>query len=213
MSLVCWSGGLDSTLVLHRLAVEQRDGTAFHQHGVRALTILHPQVSMHEAAAAKARKAVKEKFRRSGLTIAYIEVTIGQTAAAWRQPGMIGSSANPQALLWLTTAANYLEHVEDLYSGYIRGDDFWHNAGRYHAAFDALQAVAEHTGRMVHPLEWDSKADVIRQTKEAELHDLCWWCEEIKLKRVRGKPQPCGKCKSCETHAAGEWLCARAPAE
>lgn len=50
---------------------------------------------------------------------------------------------------------------------------------------------------------------MIRRTKELCLFDLCWWCEEQELKAVRGKLKPCGRCKSCETHAAGEWLCAR----
>lgn len=213
MSLVCWSGGLDSTLVLHRLAVEQRDGAMYHPHGVRALTILHPQIAMHEGAAAKARKSLAEKFRALGLTIGYVEITVKQDARSWRAEQFVGSSDNPQALLWLTTAVNYLERDESLHTGYIRGDDYWHNANRYQTAFDALQAVSGHTGQMFHPLEWDSKADVIRRAKELDLHDLCWWCEEPELKTVRGKVQACGKCKSCETHRIGEWVCSRdAPA-
>lgn len=211
MSLVCWSGGLDSTLVLHRLAVEQRDGTAHHPHGVRALTILHPQTSMHEVAAAKARKAIAARFLKLGLTISYLEVAIKQSAVAWRIERFVGSSTNPQALLWLTTAVNYLEYDEDFYTGYIRGDDYWHGANRYQAAFDCLQSIAGHTGAMRHPLEWDSKAEVIRRTKELKLHDLCWWCEEMELKPVRGKARACGTCKSCETHAAGQWICSRDP--
>ncbi len=209
MSLLCWSGGLDSTLALHRIATEHRDGSTHHPHGIRAITIVHPQVSMHEKAAAKARAALKEKFRTSGFTINYLEVSAKQDFSTWRPEKGIGSSDNPQALLWLTTAINYLERDEDLYSGYIRTDDFWHNAGRYQAAFDALQVAAGHTGRMLHPLEWDSKADVIRQTKEQALHDLCWWCEDWSPKSVRGRFEACGKCKSCETYAVGEWVCSR----
>lgn len=211
MSLLCWSGGLDSSLVLHQIAVEQRDGTKAHPHGIRALTIHHTQISMCGAAADKARKALAEKFRRSGLNINYLDVTVEQSAKSWRTENFLGSCDNPQALLWLTVAANYLERDEDLYSGYIRTDDYWHSANRYQAAFEALQAVAGRTGRLVHPLEWETKADVIRSTKELQLHDLCWWCEKSNLKPKRGTYAPCGVCKSCQTHATGEWFCERFP--
>ena len=96
-----------------------------------------------------------------------------------------------------------------MYSGYIRGDDYWHNANRYQTAFEALQLVAGRTGKLWHRLEWESKADVIRQARAAGLEKLCWWCEEQELKPVRGRVRACGKCKSCETHTAGEWLCER----
>lgn len=205
MSLVCWSGGLDSTLVLHTMATEQRDGTKPHPHGVRALTIIHPQVSCHQPSADKARAAIKEAFRKQALTVSYLEVTIGQTAASWRNESFVGSSSNPQSLLWLTLAVNYLERDEDLHTGYIRGDDYWHSLGRSQAAFDALQKLAEHTGQMVHPLEWETKADVIRRTKELDLYRHCWWCEEMAPKKVRGKVRPCGVCKSCLTNDTGLW--------
>lgn len=131
-----------------------------HKHGVRALTIVHPQVSMHEGAAAAARAKLKRKFLKMGLNITYIEQAVRQDFVGWYGRQGIGCSENPQALLWLTTAVNYLESDEDLYSGYIRGDDYWHKAGGYQAAFDALRAVSGLTGRIVHPLEWETKADV-----------------------------------------------------
>jgi 7-cyano-7-deazaguanine synthase in queuosine biosynthesis len=188
MSLVCWSGGLDSTLVLHKLAAEHRDGTLYHPCGVRALTIRHPQIAVYRPAADAARAALKEKFRRAGLIISYLDVSFKQ-----------------EALLWLTTAVNYLERDESLHTGYIRGDDYWHKADRFGAVFDSLQALAGRTGKMFHPLEWESKADVIRQTKELDLYRHCWWCEECSPKVVRGRAKPCGKCKSCLTNDTALW--------
>jgi 7-cyano-7-deazaguanine synthase in queuosine biosynthesis len=205
MSLVCWSGGLDSTLVLHRLATEHRDGTLYHPHGVRALTIHHSQVSTNRPAADAARAAVKEKFRRSGFTVGYLEVTVRQSARSWRTENFIGSSDNPQALLWLTLAVNYLERDESLHAGYIRGDDYWHHAGEFGKAFGTLQELAGRTGRMFHPLEWLSKADVITEAKRLDLYRHCWWCEEGAPKVVRGKARPCGKCKSCRTNDTALW--------
>ncbi len=201
MSLICWSGGLDSTLVLYDLAREHRDGVNFQQHGVRALSIIHPQISQHRKAVERSRKALKRKFREAGLTIAFLEVEITQTAAAWKEQNFLGSAANPQSFLWLTMAANYLEPVEDLYSGYIRGDDFWHRAEKCQTAFAGLQSFAGREGRLIHQLEWVDKAEVITRTKELGLYDLAWWCED--LKPPRGKP--CGKCPSCRTNDAALW--------
>lgn len=209
MSLVCWSGGLDSTLVLHNLAIGQRDGLEFHKHGVRALTINHPQIGCCQRRAEKARWAVKAHFRRIGLTISYIEVTIEQTAQSWRTESFVIGSGNPQATLWLTIAANYLDNDENLYTGYIRGDDFWHRADLYCQAFGAIQRLAERGGGFTHPLEWTDKAEVIAQTKKLKLYDLCWWCEEIRPPRHNGRIVSCGKCASCITNDMGLWKLTR----
>lgn len=210
MSLICWSGGLDSTLVLYRMAKELRDGTVYHPHGVRALTIVHPQVSCHFASAAACRKSLVDFFSKHGLVISYLTVEVKQNAQSWKHENLLAGGGNPQALLWLTTAVNYLEENESLYTGYIRGDDYWHHADQFRAAFDSLQRLGGKTGGMWHPLEWESKADVIKATKDAGLYRHCWWCEETAPKVVRGKAVPCGKCKSCHTHETAEWQLSRA---
>lgn len=205
MSLVLWSGGLDSTLILHNLAVEQRDGTKAHAHGVRALSINQSQIGCHPPTVEASRKAIKESFRNKGIIVHYVEVTIQQTVDAWRLENFVGGGENPQLLLWLSLAVNYLETDEDLYAGYIRGDDAWHRVGSVNEAFSALQRLGGKTGALQFPLEWESKAGVIRAMKNLGLYENCWWCEECKPKTKRGLGLPCGKCKSCITNDTALW--------
>lgn len=205
MSLLLWSGGLDSTLVLHRLAIEQRDGIKSHPHGIRALSIDHPQVAYHPPTAKASRQAIKEAFRKKALTASWIDIAIQKQCRSWRADNGIANSGNPQLLLWLTTAVNYLEPDEDLYTGYIRGDDVWHSVGRLVTAFANLQELGRKSGKLIHPLEYETKADVIRAMKVEHLYKHCWWCEESKPKMRNGKGQPCGKCKSCLTNDTALW--------
>jgi 7-cyano-7-deazaguanine synthase in queuosine biosynthesis len=209
MSLLLWSGGLDSTLVLHNIAKEARDGTQYHANGIRALTINQSPYSMNERAASGARKSIAEKFRKDGLIINYINVTIKQDHSGWRSEGFIGYCENPQALLWLTVAINYLGRDENLYTGYIRGDDYWHSSKDYNDAFSAIQRAEQRRGLLIHPLEWQSKVDVIKSAKDIGVYEICWWCEEERVKRVDRKFKPCGKCKSCLTHDAAEYIIAK----
>jgi 7-cyano-7-deazaguanine synthase in queuosine biosynthesis len=214
MSLVLWSGGLDSTLILHDLAKEQRDGTLYHPHGIRALTIHHPQVGYHPPTLAASQKKLKDVFRKSGFTINYLDVTLSQSHAGWRSEGFVaGTSFNPQMVLWLTLSAHYLQGNEDLYAGYIRTDDAWHNIGNLWMAFNGLQSLAGRSGTMRFPLEWQRKADVIRRTREHGLYQHCWWCEESDPKKLDKKTKRCGKCTSCMTHDAGEWQLKHYPPE
>lgn len=87
MSLVLWSGGLDSTLILHNLAKEHRDGVKHHPHGVRALTIDCSQVSYHLPTVKASRKALKEVFRKAGFTVGYEEVMHHTASRSWRPHG------------------------------------------------------------------------------------------------------------------------------
>ncbi len=205
MSLVLWSGGLDSTLILHTLATEARDGVRHHPHSVRALTITQSQLGVHQPSADAARDKVKKAFRAAGLIVNYLDVTLSHGHTGKRSEQFIGSSDNPQLLLWLSLAVNYLEPDEDLYAGHIRGDDAWHRIGHLWAAFNGLQGLAGHTGTMQFPLEWKRKADVIRETKALDLYRLCWWCEELDPPKSHGRRVPCGKCNSCVTNDTGLW--------
>lgn len=210
MSLLLWSGGLDSTLILHDIAKEARDGTKHHPHGIRVLSVIHEQVGCHQKAAAKSRESIKIWLRRQGMSPTFINLEWKQEWRSWRAEQGIGSANNPQAFLWFTIAMNYLEPDEDLYAGYIRGDDFWHHIGAVRHSFGALKALAGHGGTMIFPLEWERKSDVIRRTKELGLYDLCWWCEENSPPKVNRKLVACGKCQSCLTNEAGLWELERA---
>lgn len=192
MSLVLWSGGCDSTLVLYQLAREE--GTA--QKPIRTLSIIHPQVEGRDGQAA-ARAKILRRFKQLGLHVESSVLTISQSKGLAVEPAGL-----PQPVMWLTSAVLYLSTVaeEKLYTGHIRGDDVWRCSGMLNQAFGLLCEVAgRKKAEWVTPLMDTSKWEVLRELKAAKLLDLCWWCEHPE------KGKPCGSCYPCKNHAMAEW--------
>lgn len=202
MALVCWSGGLDSTLVLYDLAVRYRDDkTPPDAHGLRAVSVVHHQVSCQKQAR-RARNAIRRAMRKENLAFRH-------AAVRWRASGEFsghqaeGGLAQPG--LWLAVAQSYLLDDEDLYLGYVKGDDVWHHFSELKQAFAGMQGLAGKTGRLLTPLEWDRKADVIARIRRAKLYRHCWYCEGSNWRGDEPK-EPCGVCVPCRTHRAARWV-------
>ena len=116
MTLVCWSGGCDSTLVLADLLEDPPKNEQ-----VRSISINHPQQIVNSYRARAARKKLLRVFKKQGFDHQHVEVT-------FRQSGSFDlvSLGNPQAPVWLLISFLYLRRNENLYLGYVRGDDLWH---------------------------------------------------------------------------------------
>jgi len=190
MSLVLWSGGCDSTLVLRDLAHEK----STKKEPVRALTIVHNQVGARREQA-DARAKILAEFRDCGLHIKHIKVSIKVSGPDWAVGG--GSF---QAMLWLSTAVSILGKGEELYTGHCEEDSVWKRYGQLSSALKgALSALDKDDCEWVTPLCWESKREIIRRLKELKLHDMCWWCESPKS----GKR--CGQCTPCRMHETALW--------
>lgn len=182
MSLVVWSGGLDSTLALYDLLVQRN-------HDVRAITIIHPQV-INSYHAHQNRVNIKAKLCSMGLSFNHTEVTVTQKGdfEIDHSDGLI------QPQLWIPTAISHLRAHEHLYLGYIKGDDIWHYRTQMYELFNAMQSFRHDDGQLICPLEWIRKDEIIERLKMANLYSLCWYCELSKTLR------PCGDCSACLTH-------------
>jgi 7-cyano-7-deazaguanine synthase in queuosine biosynthesis len=187
MTLVCWSGGCDSTLALYETA-KAEGGKA------SAVSVVHKNIKGAEESKA-ARAKLLRRLKRLGLTIQHTTVTIDH--AGDFDVGMPGGTYQPG--IWLGAAMQFLEAEDDLCFGYIRGDDFWHRRAAFETAFRELQGMREGRGQVRFPLEWDTKADVIRRLQELKLYSACWWCENPEGGRR------CRKCVPCLTHEAALW--------
>lgn len=195
MSLVCWSGGHDSTLALLQLARK-----ACWANPVKALAIVHPQIPA-EAENRKARKAILAWMKAQGYFVVYQEVRIkhqkgyewndARTAHDKRTFTCTSNGGAMQPQMWIATAALYLEEDEDLYMGYIRGDDVWHYREWVCDLFYNLKTLMYKKGTLQFPLEWTAKYEVIGQLKECGLLDLCWTCE------APADGKACGRCTPC----------------
>lgn len=181
--LVLWSGGCDSTLALFE---------AIRHGNVRAISIVHENVPA-KSPSAKARDRIAKELTRRGMRFERSTVTISHDSATALY-GCSGGIDQPQ--LWLPIAHPFLNDDEDLVTGWIRGDDVWHYRQIVFTLFDQLQFLAHKTGKLLCPLEWDRKEEVIKRLKDADLYDLCWFCEGTEDEK------PCSNCVPCRTHSS-----------
>lgn len=199
MSLVCWSGGCDSTRVLYDLAVK-----ATPEEPVRALSIIGPQFPAINAQR-HARERIKQWLKKKKLlNVDYQEVEINYDSH--NRFEMTGNGGLMQPIVWIPIAVTFLKEKEDLYVGYIRGDDFWHYKARMQWIFTYLQEVSNKSGLLQTPLEWETKYDVIKKLKEYGLFNLCWTCEFPTTKE-----KPCGKCTPCCSMQSALWQLSKEP--
>lgn len=185
--LVLFSGGCDSTLLLHNLA---KNSSSIWP--IKALSVNHCRVSAYKYQA-KARKRIIAELRDRGYHIQHTEIKIEMPIAEFET---IKGDGFAQPLLWLCAAIPYLDKEEDLHIGYVHGDQMIHHKADLLAAFNSLQLISSKTGKLILDLEWESKAKIIKALREAKLLDLVWYCENNN--NIKGKP--CMHCQSCVTH-------------
>ena len=194
MSLVVWSGGCDSTLVLYDLLKEQSEHPEndLLRPPVRAISINHCQVGA-ETQQKKARQRILERLRKKGFTILHTEVDIKNDGGF----AVTGCGGLIQPAFWLPTAIPYLKEDEDLYLGYIAGDDIWHYRSDIFYVFEYMSRMTHRKGKLQFPLEWTKKYEVINRLKKARLLSLIYSCENPKSKDTM---RTCGRCNSCLRH-------------
>lgn len=198
-SLVVWSGGADSTLVLYDLAQYSSA-----KHPVRAVSFEHSQIAAsqeHYYARNRVLKVLRERGHHVKHSTVRIEVVGGFEFRS--------ENSNPQAVMW-TLATQMLRDDEDLYFGYT-SESGWGDGGHFARVFTAYQRAASRRGCLYMPLGTLARPAVLHRLKEAGLLKLVWWCSagEVGTRRTRKdkkvRKKPCGKCKSCKHHATALW--------
>lgn len=225
MPLILWSGGCDSTYLLHTAlrtwydhqerANQQLPGTTPHTTPpnipVRTITIIHPQVPAQNEQR-RARHALTTALNKQGYHWPHLEVTITHTTPNNQEAdpeadpeadhGVTGAGDYGgliQPLLWIPLAIPYLDHHEDLAVGYIKGDDAQFYLTTIRTAFNNLQWIAGRAGNLSTPLDNTSKPEIIHHLKTTKLYKHTWWCEDPTTNK------PCKKCAPCMTHATALW--------
>lgn len=186
-TLVCWSGGCDSTLALHDVA--RAEGNT-----ARAVSVVDSRIARNDEAKA-ARAKLLRRFKRVGIAIKHTVVEVSQAGDFnIETPGGLY-----QPTMWLSAAILFLGANDDLCFGYIKSDDFWHHRAAFEEAFRCCQLMRYGAGQLRFPLEWDSKAEVIQRLQDLKLYSACWWCEAYQTGR------PCRWCSPCMTHRKALW--------
>ena len=190
--LVLWSGGCDSTLMLHDLA---KNSTEYYP--IRTISVIHPQIfAMKEQRAA--RKKVLKWMKKHGHHIFHQEVEIKHSGEKVLCDGSAGAYAGDgisQYAIWMLSAVNYLLAEEDLYLGYIQGDDIWGYRYQIEESFRLLLQIMGKKGEIKFPLDRKSKPEIIESLKSRGLYSLTWHCET-----PNRKGQRCGTCHPCIKH-------------
>ncbi|HEV8061104.1 MAG TPA: 7-cyano-7-deazaguanine synthase [Gemmataceae bacterium] len=196
--LLLWSGGCDSTLMLFWFA---RQAVANGDPAPRTLAINYEQVPCAEQQR-KARGAILKELAHRKLPVQHAELTLTKEteAAIECEQGANADGSRTglvQPALWLSLAQPFLQPTENLYLGYVRGDDIWHYRTQLFDAFNAMQGVLKKTGTLQLPYEWWPKCSVISELRAADLLKHVWYCEDRTVKK------PCGSCPACRTMSAG----------
>ncbi|KKM65846.1 hypothetical protein LCGC14_1487170 [marine sediment metagenome] len=190
--LVLWSGGCDSTLLLHDLAKNSSE-----YHPIRTISVIHPQIAAIKEQRA-ARKKVLRWMKKSGYHIFHQEIEVkhsGENIFCNEHEGAYAGNGISQYPIWMLSAVNYLQAEEDMYLGYIKGDDIWDCRYQIEESFRLLLHIMGKKGEIKFPLDRHSKPYVIQALKERGLYDLTWYCEDPDRKGKR-----CGVCHPCIKH-------------
>ncbi len=190
MAVLLWSGGADSTLVLRDLLADRIP--------VKTVSINHSQVICHEQHAA-ARERITRKLEkltdpldRKSKMFRPFEQTVITVTDSLGGVGHEGGLCQP--LIWLGLAMLHLDNGEDLYTGYIKGDDIAWHWDDLQRAFKSLQRMRGGKGKLIAPLMWMDKVAVLKKLRGHNLLKDVWYCEDSKTHK------PCGTCHSCVSH-------------
>jgi hypothetical protein len=186
-NIVCWSGGADSTLALHGLALNSSV-----QNPVVAMTLdRHPQLDDPWMDAQRvARSRYRDFATRKGLHIE--EQTYDIVAPSSSSFVATGSSELGQPTIWLCAIMPYIQDGDMVHFGYIKNDVFWHHRHNYEEAFYAICALKHIQASLVYPLEYTPKFLVLMELAKHGIPDDAWMsCDSV----VNGNQ--CGLCYKC----------------
>lgn len=188
MTAILWSGGTDSTLLLHDLATKaKQDG-----HNINAYTIHHPQIPNSHLE--QHQKQTLKQLSWIGLNnINHHHITINTTLD-------IQQNGIPQAAIWIGTIPPYLAITENLNIAYIKEDDIWHYRNYIHDAFNNLQILLGHTGTLTTPYEWTPKHEILQRIKQLKL--TTWTCETTPKTLTH---KPCNHCQPCKKQRTAQY--------
>lgn len=197
MSLILWSGGCDSSLLIFEQATK---ALAAGEPMPRTLSINYDEQINAGEQQRKVRAAFLKELARRGMKIEATELEIRKQGE-----GYVQRNGLPQSCFWLSLAQTFLEEEEDLYLGYVRGDDIWHRRSELIWIFDNTQTILRKTGKLFMPFEWVAKDEVLKDLAAARLDKLVWYCECVRP----GEKKPCGWCPSCKSMSAAKHLAKR----
>ena len=189
--IVVWSGGADSTRLLHEWSLK---GSAANP--VHAISITHNCIGYDGQAdrERESRAKIKDYLISIGRNIKFHEIEVRVPECIHNIGSTMGFGVH-QANIWLGNIMPYLgDDNNKIVFGYIQGDDFFHYRHHVTNIIQQLSYISGSSAKVEYPLEWESKEDVLRYLYRNNLIDMVWWCEFPEGNK------PCGNCSSCHRH-------------
>lgn len=188
--VVYWTGGWDSTAMLYELAKTH----ATKDKPVIAFSVVSENI-MQSPIEKKYREKLKDKFEKEGLNIVFN--TMEENFSGNMDFGKVGICNNcgaEQPNFLLSTLWN-LNRYNDLVVcfGYLEGDSIWHNIHEFKEIFYNMVKIQGSNNKVLFPLEYVGKLEVLKYLRENDLLDLTWYCESPTKEET-----PCGTCTSCK---------------
>ena len=189
-NIVVWSGGCDSTLVLHNLAKLSSKESPVIAISIDWKVKLHPKKVIKEK---EVRKNYLVYAKRKGYHIKNYTVTISSALD-------VEASGHGQLCLWICAILPFIKSNDNVHFGYHEGDTCWSGYTQVYRIFENICFLRNLTNVSVkYPLEYKSKNDILQELDTLKIPKKCfWWCEDP---ISRGKNiRMCGKCNPCITH-------------
>lgn len=198
--LILWSGGLDSSLVLY-YALEWWHGPQSTNWKINdrynceyecsekdkkpwTLTIESNQLDSKQQELQKiSRNKLTKFFKSKKWDFEQKTINLNDT---------VYCGTFPQPLMWLTQAALCIKDEEPLMVGWIRGDDATSHLHELQKLWKILIKLNGKRSKLITPLRFDTKYDVLREIRNKKIENKCWYCES-----PTDKNRPCGKCIPC----------------
>jgi len=192
--VVLWSGGLDSTVIVHELLQNASIENPLYTISVDGF----PQIDQNLLKLQK--KARKKYIDRFNVDDRIEQATFNIEIFANPHKHYIPYSGLPQPTIWMSNLIHLVHDNDTIHLGYIKGDDFWYYRKDFEEAFHLLLKIKDITGvKIEYPFRTTSKYEVLELAKKYEIPKSCYWyCENPR----DGKP--CGRCDCCVAHKSAK---------
>lgn len=184
--VVVWSGGCDSTAILYAVA---------KKFSTKEKPVIAVSYDFSHIQGMKRHKEdeAKEKFltycKQEGLNIDHKVINLNVDMDVYQYGSLI------QAYTWVSTLGPYLKDKTNLYLGYIRTDDIWHQFGELKELLKSTQKYLKRELNVLTPLQYREKDEIIKYLVETGIYKMTWYCE---LPTLNG--EKCEYCAPCKTH-------------
>jgi len=180
--IVIWSGGYDSTLLLHRELQDHKEATAW--------SFIMPGISQHKL---HSEHVVRERYKKymqetlSKFKLSHQVINIG-----YDNFNNIPEGCFSQQTFWTLFSAWFAPKDSTIIFGFHKGDDFW----RMHEKVDwmrtYIEQIMEKKITFEYPLQCTPKWQIVHDIKNYGLEENVWTCENPPIPMSE-----CGECTTC----------------